>query len=503
MTTAARIAGGLLGVLVALVAPRALAQSSTVSSSTRVQAHADNRDGVEDNDDFLWAAQRLDAGFAAGTLRGDARVDGDAFIAAPRADYVSELQLERLSLSWDVGDVTLTAGDVTALLGSGLALAVRAADDVGVDHAVRGARLDLLGELLGATAVVGVINAANVDRVTLLHVDDPRDVVAGAEVRAEPSALLGLRLLSSLVVPGERALHDVMDGSGTLGAGLELRDAAGRGRAALEVDVQERALAGVLQQGAAALGALELALGEAALLVEGLYLGSFEVKGSRNSATGVRFDYTMPPTLDLLAQEQPSERDLIAARARVEAPLGAGVLGRVEGAVRAADPYAAVAVLQSHLAVGLEVTRAGNRFATRVGARTERLGFDKLAELRDLAHLDGDALIDLGRGFALHSVTSFELWRAAARPYVRGGSALSVDVGGRASVGVQAGVDTQDPSPDVRHLFLAALASLQLHDRVAVRVSAGSQRGGVACMGGVCRRVPSFAGTSAELTLRF
>ncbi len=499
--TAPRRALALL--VITLASAGARAQSASGSASTHVQAHADNRDGVAGNDDFLSAAQRVDAGFAADTVRGGARADGDLFLGAHDPAYVSALQLERLTLAWDLGDLTLTAGDFSALLGSGLALAVRAADDVGVDAAVRGARIDVAGDRLGATALVGMVNAANVDAVSLRHVDDPGDVVGGAEVRAAANAHADVRLVSSVVVPSERTLPEVLDATGTVGAGVAVHDLAGVGRADLEVNVQQRSLAGVVQHGAAALGALELALGDAGVLLEALYLGAFEVKGSRNSATGLRFAYSQPPTLDLLATEQPSDRDVIATRVTTDAPVGDDVRWRVEGALRVADPAAAVAVVQAHLAVGLELARGGNRFATRVGARTERLGIDKLADLRDLAHVESDVLIDLGRGFALHTTTAGEVWRTTERPYARGTTTVAVDVLGRGSVGVQTGVDTQDPSPDVRHVFLAALATLRLRDDVHVRVSAGSQRGGVACMGGVCRRIPSFAGTSAELTMRF
>ncbi|MCC7075238.1 MAG: hypothetical protein IT383_28255 [Deltaproteobacteria bacterium] len=487
----------------ALLGDGARAQGATGSSRTLVQAHADNHDGVGDNDDFLFASQRLDASFGADRVRGGVRVDGDLFLDQPNAGYLSELQLERVTLAYDVGELTFTAGDVAAQLGNGLALAVRSADAVGVDLAVRGGRVDWMGERLSASALVGLVNAANVDAVTLQHVDDPHDAVAGAELRLLASMGVGVRLLSSLVLPKERVLPGLFDGSGTVGAGVELLDLAGAGRASLEVDVQERVLAGVPQHGAAALGALELTVGEATLLLEGLTLGSFELKGSRNSATGMRFSYSQPPTLDLLAQDQPSDRDLIATRARADLPVGDALLGRIEGTVRVADPFAAVPVAQAHLALGLELARGGNRFAARVGARTERLGLDKLAELRDLAHLDGDVLVDLGRGFALHNLTALELWRAPERPYVVGATTVSLDVAGVASVGVQAGVDTNDPSPDVRHLFLAALASLRLHEQLTLRLSSGSQRGGVACMGGVCRRIPSFAGTSAELAMSF
>ncbi|MBI1946566.1 MAG: hypothetical protein HYS27_12770 [Deltaproteobacteria bacterium] len=487
----------------ALAAGGAAAQNASGTTTTRVQARADNGNDDPTDDDLLLAEQRAEASVAAGDVRAAARVDGELVLGAADGDERSGLALERLTLEWDVGELALTAGDFAAQLGRGLALSVRPAPEIGVDHVVRGGRVGWQGERLDVSALLGVVNAAGLDPLVLRRIEDSGDLVAGVAAGALPIDGVGVTVLGSLVVPGERVLDEVVDWTGTGGVALDVQDCTGAARAGLEVDVQQRTLAGVPTTGAAAVGDVGLRIADADVAIEGLYLASFEVKGSRNTATGLRFSYSQPPTLELLAQEGVSDRDVVGARTRVELPVLDGLRARADGVVRVAEPRAPLAMATAHGALGLELARGPHRWASRLGVRTERLGLDKLAELRDLAHLDGDALVDLGRGFALHAVTSLELWRTPARPYLRGTSSLALELRDRLSIAIESGVDSQDPSPGVRHTFLAASALVHLTPKATLRAIAGSQRGGIACLGGVCRRVPPFAGAKAELQLRF
>lgn len=489
--------------LAALWAMPGAAQGVLGSSATSLEHHGDNRNANPDDDDYLLAQQRTDLAATIGDVRLGARVDGDLFLVSPSPAYASGLALERLSLEWSVGDLTWYAGDYAAQLGRGLALSVRNAPEVGIDSAIRGARVSIDTERLAATALIGLANPANLDSISHRRLEDPGDLLSGAELRLLAADGVAVAALSSLVVPAERVLPEAADWTLTTGAAVDVEDASRTCRAGLEVDVQQRSLAGVSQQGAGATAELDLRLGDSALQLEALYLAGMEVKGSRNGATGVRFDYHQPPTLERFDQEVQNNRDVVGGRGRADLALPGGALLHASGMVRVGEAASPGAVVQTHGIAGAELAKGGTSWSVSAGVRAERLGLSKLAELRDMMHLDGDTLIQLGRGFALHSFTTLQLWRAADRPWVRGSTMLSLDKRGAASIGVEAGIDSQDPSPEVRQLFLAAMTVWHVTDDVALRATAGSQRGGVKCLGGVCRQLPAFAGAQGELEVRF
>lgn len=493
---------------VALSAAPTLAQdvadvSASGAAVSRVIAHGDNQNGEDVDDDFVLLQERADLAVDAGDLRLQTRLDSDLFFDAPDDAYRSGLALERVSLQWSTGDFTFAAGDFAAQLGSGLALSLRRVPEVGADLALRGGRVDYQGERVAMSALIGLTNPADLDAISLRHVEAPDDLVAGGELRLLPADRVDLGALASLVLPRERLLPQRMDWTLTTGSFVRLDELLGVASARLEVDVQERALAGVSRHGAAAFADSVVRLGDAALLLEALWLSDFEVKGSRNTATGARFDYNQPPTLERIDQDVQNSRDVLGGRAGVEVPLADFAVLSASQMLRVGELRSASAVVQSHGMLSLEVHGGGAHGTLTTGVRGERLGVDKLAMLRDMVHVDSDALVPLGRGFDLHSATSLQLWRTPAQPFARGTTLLALDRREVGSVAVELGLDTQDPSTRVRHLFLAAIATWQLTPDVTLRAITGSQRGGIQCVGGVCRQLPAFAGGRAELDARF
>lgn len=480
-----------------------MAQELSGSSLSQVQVHGDNANGKSDDDGFMMLQERVELAACAGELHLGARLDGEHFVTPPDPAYASNLSLERISLQWNRGELGIVAGDFPVQLGRGLALSLRRAPEVGADLALRGARFSLEGEAVSASAMVGMVNAASLDALSLRAVQEPGDMAAGAQVQLLPTGRLELGALASLVLPRERLLEEQADWTATAGSWLRVRNLLGPGSATLEVDVQQRSLAGVARPGAAAIADLALELGIAHLLLEALWLADFEIKGSRNTATGARFDYNQPPTLERVDQEVQNHRDVLGGRARVDVPWSGAATLWASQMVRVGELRSPTALVQTHGMVGMELDAAGSRWALTGGLRLERLGIDKLAMLRDMVHLDSDALVPMGHGFSVHSATSMQLWRSVDRPFARGSSLLSLEVLERGAVGAELGLDTQDPSPERRHLFLAAVVSVALLPELTLRATAGTQRGGIRCVGGVCREVPSFSGTRCELDLRF
>jgi hypothetical protein len=124
--------------------------------------------------------------------------------------------------------------------------------------------------------------------------------------------------------------------------------------------------------------------------------------------------------------------------------------------------------------------------------------------IKTMGHVQADYLQALPWSrWSLHVMSYSEFRTLAQRPFVRGSSMLGVDRAGWGEINLEVGYDTQDPGADIRKLFIAGLASVNLVEYLQVRVTVGSQRGGIKCVAGVCRDFPEFAGARAEVIARF
>ena len=79
---------------------------------------------------------------------------------------------------------------------------------------------------------------------------------------------------------------------------------------------------------------------------------------------------------------------------------------------------------------------------------------------------------------------------------------IGVEKSGTAALTIEIGYDTQDPTEGVSNMFLAAILSWEINEMFRLRAIAGTQRGGIKCIAGVCRDFPEFAGARAELVTR-
>ena len=61
----------------------------------------------------------------------------------------------------------------------------------------------------------------------------------------------------------------------------------------------------------------------------------------------------------------------------------------------------------------------------------------------------------------------------------------------------------KDSSGQVSTTFFAGILALELEDSLQLSITAGTQRGGIKCINGVCRDFPEFAGGRAILVGRF
>ena len=76
---------------------------------------------------------------------------------------------------------------------------------------------------------------------------------------------------------------------------------------------------------------------------------------------------------------------------------------------------------------------------------------------------------------------------------------FGIEKAGLGSASLEWGVDTQNRSEGVRQQFFAGIFNLDLSQFFLIKATIGSQRGGIKCVGGVCRDFPEFSGYRLQL----
>jgi hypothetical protein len=469
--------------------------------------HADNANRLDDDDDYGVVTERLNLNASSGELSLDVRLDGTRFFDRPSRRYKHDLRLERLGVAWQREAWTLRAGDLFVQLGRGLVLSLRKQDEIGLDQCLRGGEVGLETDRHAVRLFAGTVNPANLDAVSQKYVRDPGDALAGGSYSLTALGPLTAGLLGAFLAPRERLL-DSRDSTGAGGFFLELAELGDAVSVYLEGDLQRRLLAGSVSWGQAGYATADAHVGDSRVLLEGVYLHDFEMRGSTHTALGSRFVYNRPPTLQRIEEEVLASPNLLGGRLRLEQTFGELVLF-ANGLWNIANFGEPSAVRQLHAWGGGEWTFGSGRgrLALSGGYRDERQG---ALRLRRMPHAELDCLAPLPAGLAAHLISTVEHrtvprlgGRAPSRSYARGSSALGVERRGLGQLTFELGYDTQDPSPEVRRLFYAGIITWEVSERVELAATVGTQRGGIKCLSGVCREYPAFAGARLEAVGRF
>jgi len=89
-------------------------------------------------------------------------------------------------------------------------------------------------------------------------------------------------------------------------------------------------------------------------------------------------------------------------------------------------------------------------------------------------------------------------------PFNRGNTLLSLEWNGLGSLTGEFGYDTLDNSGNARQFFGAAIIVWDIvPQHIQTRLTAGTRRGGLRCVAGICRNFPPFAGVQNTLILRY
>jgi len=495
----------LAGVILALPGSAA-ADDVTISvvDTLTVEYRGDNQNSQSDDDDYGVLMNRLNLTGTVGDLSTQLRVDSNYFVEPPSEDYQQDTQLERITAGYRLGDWRLTAGDFYSQLGRGIVLSVRNLAEVGLDISLRGGQLVYRGDDHTWAAFAAIANPANFDSVSQKFVEDVDDVIVGTRYELGAIDAFDLGFNGVFLQPGERLNEELRDY--TMAGGVTV-DASGLTdwlSFYLEGAGQLRTIADSTEEGQAAYATVDLAFGDGTILLEGVYLNGWEMSGSRNSAVDSRFAYTQPPTLERIDQEVLENQTVAGGRVRTEyyvyaadLLLFANFMYRIPGVGEPAEEQ------QMHAYGGFELFYGDGLSHINVSGGWRDENHADGSDLKSMVHAELDWLQALTNSVSLHVTSTNEFRTFQGQDYERGGTFAGVDVTELGGLTFEFGYDTQDESEGAQNFFYAGHLFWEASDAFQLRLTGGTQRGGIKCISGVCREFPEFVGGRAQLVGRF
>ncbi|MCC7539717.1 MAG: hypothetical protein IT379_26075 [Deltaproteobacteria bacterium] len=480
------------------------------SSTLIFERRANNGDDDPTDDNYYDGILRAQAALEIGRVRLSTRVDGALFLDNPEgADRRNDIRPERVLLEGDtdLGPLTLraAAGDFYAQIGRGLILSLRRVDEIGIDTALRGGRIEVGGRDGGWNLQVmgGLANPANLDNQRLLHVEDPNDFIGGTRVEARLEGAT-LALHGAWARVGEAADEELgADQTWAFGGEVEttLRDVT----MAVELDWQARRRSGEDERGFAIYGTASAPIGPLTLLAELKHYSEFEVmRGSIPTSGSAAFAYSAPPTAERVDQEVLDNTDVTGGRLQGDLAAGDATTLTLSGGLfynRFYDRWF------SHVFGGGDHRwTSGASLALHGGYRRE-WDVENGDLTRAIAHGEADATIPVTRDWSAHGTvrheSHVEVIADERLVYHRGTATLELDY--RHQISFTGGFewDTHGQSPDAPQTFGFGLVTWSPNDIVSLRLLAGTQRGGLKCLAGTCRVYPPFAGLRMDLSVRF
>lgn len=507
-----------------------------VTSTSIAAWHLSNRNASSCDDYFGAGIERLNLnssweGWVAGL-----RVDGSLYYPKPEATdplaelrclnvelqqrYENTLTPEKVWLGWNGRSFEVTLGDSYVQFGRGLSLSLRKTDELGLDTTQRGVRVKVNTDHLTATLIGGLTNIGNIDEASGRYAFDPNDGVVGAtaDVRFLERFRLGAsatgfffnKPVSSISPPGvDETFQERWILGGPRIDAPRLTDWLG-----LYIEgVGQRRLAinGEEETGYGLYGSATGYFGPSTVLFEGKFYGDLAVvqprfqyiefqpvqytalptlerviqpieHPQRNIAGGrIRWDYTFNPKLSVFAN-QAVFRDWEGYQDPETADLMPGTIH---------DPY-----------VGVDLTWGEQRLIAQGGVRFTLI---RGQMVRRDGHLDLNVVKGFGgrNSLELHVVNfeRSELLPFSDQSWREGNITLSYRSRPKFAVGAVLDYTTASGQPAV--FYPGGTAEYDFTEASNIRLFAGSSRGGLRCISGVCRIFPPFTGLKSTLTLRY
>ena len=479
-------------------------------------------------------------------LQTDLRLDTFTLLPAPWDEYPKEApagkryrddyRLERITgVLRPAKGLKITAGDFFAQFGNGIVLALRKVDELGLETVLRGGRIDLTAGLFSMTVLGGVTNVNNVDVQNYYHAEDPMDRLAGLRlgVRTQDARLkLGVHtvfLRPALPYIAGQSLRSTYMTGGTLDAVL----VPGKLMLGFEGDwgwfegPHHETVHPDENTGYAFYLNLKAKMGPVSILLEGKLYDTFSLEGSSLYEGDVLY-YTQPPTAERIDQEVDNNHTVLGGRLKVDwrviptltifANVGLGDYVSVADLVRKKTATQKKSLAQYlHAYGGVDWRFMDNRSTLVIsgGYRTERkpdiLEEDLVWEhSKEIGHAEAKLNLFLHRDWTLHA-TALHEQRMKKLPtekdrYMWGTYILGVSWAGKLDVSGAFEYDKPvkgDPTDVHPGYYGFGMVKWYIRSNLIWSVFAGTQRGGLKCVGGVCKMVPAFAGVRTELVFRY
>lgn len=529
-----------------LFVPPAFASDTNLSATntTTLELRGDNYNNSATDDHYQVIVNRLNLNGNAGDIQTQLRLDSFYFLnTAAGAGYDNRTRLERVSVQYRRGDWTLTAGDLYQQFGRGLVLAIRKVDEAALDLSLLGGRVEYRGREHRFTALAGTTNAANMDAIEQVSLDDPRDTIVGwqYELRALDPVDIGIfgsytdvrvRRFDEVSSVIQATADDEREYTLLQSMSLSFSGLTPWLDLYLEGGVSARQDLDGAQSGANIYGNADVYIGDTTMQFEGIFLDHYRLEGSPNTALGSeRFRYNQPPTLMPIDAEVLNAQNTFGGRYRLghyffdaDVDLWASITMLLN---EFNEPNE---LLQTQAYVGFKWTygdgasyingRGGFRdeTSTNLNESIVRDGVpgtltNQWLQARTIGDIDVSWVQAFGDGNSLHTTLDSEfrtIGSGSDRGEQRRGSVyLGVERSGLGGVTLEWGYDTADESrpptlsTEDLNMFLAAIVKWEMSEHFTLTATGGSQRGGLKCASGVCRIYPPFTGGRFELVGRF
>lgn len=418
--------------------------------------------------------------------------------------------------TWDFGPAGLTAGDVYVSFGRGLTLSVRKIDELGIDTTIRGGRAWVATGPLSAQIVAGVTNVQNIDNASQQFIEDPDDILVGAEASLSlPGGVeLGVRGVQALFATSATLGHEERTTVG--GASLSLADLFGHAALFVEGAVlrhtdEEPGGARIVDEGSALYGSLSVFAGGFNLLLEGKHYRKFRFQTADPRLAAFGIVYAEPPTLERFDQIVPNNSDTTGGRVRAEytvretdTRIHANALYYVYNN-REEDPLEE-GPWALHAYGGVRQGFGRGFFVDLSGGWREERDQDTDELVLKLWHGELDVNLPLGGPHNLELKLNHQSEVKRGVPlnnsFIRGQAVVAWSLAPMLRVAALYGYNTQSEVLEPVH-NIAAEASWDFASWGTLTMFGGRIPGGILCVSGTCRNLPAFSGYKLETVLRF
>ena len=489
--------------------------------------------------DFQMVRERLMLAVQYQIYRAEARLEGTKFLGLPRtwkvpAPYADVWEAEKLTFEVRGRDTRLWVGDFYQVLGRGFLLSLRKMDELGLDTTLRGAKAAYQDRHLSLSAFGGLSNPVNLDASTWKKQGDPDDLLTGGQA--------SWRLPVGLEVAGEALFARFQHRSppendrerqeawgvggwfdwrrlGLYGEGVFLRSSgvdyyASANGFDLEYD------AGRVDGAATFLSALQR-FGPVTVLVEGKWSHRFGLKASQQPGDGTRgvaaMPYTASPTLEKEDLRLTPHESALGARGRLTVALDAlHALVRLDhthffdppdhpGNLTALDPYDDIDRID-HTTLAWEQHLLGDRMTVTAAGGFRQEQKKSPEPDHQLWYAEASAQVPVADGFAVDLIARHQDFTdrdplLGTDAWREGTLAMTWTLWSDLVVAVAADYSTRATA--VHTWFPNGSVEWKFTDAGSIKAFGGYQRGGLKCVGGMCRILPDFDGAWLQWVQRF